>query len=196
MTVIAGLVHEDRVLLGGDTAPASALEELRHLAQPKVFGLGPYVLGFTGAYRPETILKYMLKERERRYLLAAPPEGSAEDVHHFVITKLVPVLRKCLSGARDANKEERKSRTEGTFLLGVRGQLFTIEARHDAEYEVEECTEEFTALGAGAPAALAALHATAGLGLGPTDRLSRALSAANRFADEVQGPFYVAIEAR
>lgn len=50
MTVIVGLVEEDRVHIGGDSAGISGCK-LTVRKDPKVFRNGPYALGFCGSFR-------------------------------------------------------------------------------------------------------------------------------------------------
>ena len=93
-------------------------------------------------------------------------------------------LRQCLKDGGWARKQDEREEG-GTFLVGVRGRLYTI---YD-DYQVAQAADGFAAVGCGDQIALGALYATAGTGLKPKARITVALRAAERFSAGVRGPF-------
>jgi ATP-dependent protease HslVU (ClpYQ) peptidase subunit len=172
MTAIVGLARKGTVFIGGDSAGVSGMN-LSVRADTKVFRNGPYLFGFTSSFRMGQLIHYSLK----------PPVPKG-DLDRFMTTKFVDALRECLKSGGYARKEEEQE-MGGTFLVGVRGKLFTI---HE-DYQVGKPADGFAAVGCGDQVALGALYATAGNGMKPRARVRLALHAAERFSAGVRGPF-------
>ncbi|MFI1530793.1 hypothetical protein [Streptomyces griseus] len=177
MTVIVGLVHNNRVHLGADSAGVSGLQ-LTVRADGKAFRNGPYVMGFTTSFRMGQLLRYSFQP---------PPPPPNGDLHGFMVTTWTNDLRICLKDGGWARKESDQEQA-GTFLVGVRGRLFSIWE----DYQVAEHADGYAAVGCGDELALGALHATARLGMAPRDRLTAALAAADHHSAGVTGPYLFA----
>lgn len=173
MTAIVGLAQDGKVYIGGDSAGVSGLS-LSVRADTKVFRKGPYLFGFTTSFRMGQLLHYCLDL----------PKPKGDDLEAFMATRFIDALRECLKTGGWARKENDREEG-GTFLVGVRGQLFTI---YD-DYQVGRAADGFAAVGCGDDIALGALYATAGTELGPRKRVKLALRAAERFSAGVRGPF-------
>jgi len=170
VTAIVGLVHDDRVYIGGDSAGvAGYVTQVR--SDAKVFRNGPYLFGFTSSFRMGQLLRYALQ----------PPAVGA-DLDKFMVTTFVDAVRDCLKAGGFATKES-EAEHGGTFVVGVAGRLFRI----DSDYQVGEQADRFDAVGCGQEFALGALHATAGMP--PKRRINLALEAAARYSAGVTGPF-------
>lgn len=174
MTVIAGLVDGKRVWIGGDSAGVAAFGlGLTVRADAKVFRNSGFLFGFTSSFRMGQLLRYSLT--------LPPPKG---DLDAFMCTTFVDVLRDCLKAGGWASKDNEREEG-GTFLVGVRGRLFTV---YD-DYQVASAADGYAAVGCGDQVALGALHATAGAGMKPRRRVLKALAAAERFSAGVRAPF-------
>lgn len=180
MTVIAGLVHNGRVHIAGDSAGVAGYS-LTVRADAKVWRTGPYAFGFTSSFRMGQLLRYVLQ----------PPPPDASDLHQFMVTTFVDALRTCLKDGGWARKESEQEQA-GTFLVGVHGRLFTVAG----DYQVGEARTPYAAVGCGEDLALGALHATASLGLKPRRRLAAALGAAEHHSAGVAGPYVYATTPR
>ena len=172
MTAIVGLAQNGSVFIGGDSAGVSGTS-LSVRADTKVFRKSGYLFGFTTSYRMGQLIRYSLE--------LPPPKGSLES---FMATKFVDALRDCLKVGGWAKTESNREEG-GTFLVGVRGQLFAI---YD-DYQVGRAADGFAAVGSGDQIALGALYATANSGVKPRKRVKVALRAAERFSTDVRGPF-------
>ncbi|MEU1311029.1 hypothetical protein ABZ419_19365 [Streptomyces cinnamoneus] len=172
MTVIVGLVHEDQVHIGGDSAGVGGCR-LTIRKDPKVFRNGPYGMGFCGSFRMGQLLHHAFK--------APKPKG---DLDRFMTTKFVNKLRACLKEAGWARKESEQEQG-GTFLVGIYGRLFIVYG----DYQVAEPADGYAAVGCGNEFALGALHATATTDLTPRERLTAALAAASHHSTDVCEPF-------
>ncbi|WBB78750.1 hypothetical protein O7606_21425 [Micromonospora sp. WMMD882] len=173
MTAIVGLAQDGTVHIGGDSAGVSGLS-LSVRADSKVFHTGRYLFGFTTSFRMGQLIRYSFD----------PPKPKKGDLAAFMSTTFVDALRDCLKAGGWARKENDREEG-GTFLVGVRGRLFTV---YD-DYQVAQAADGFAAVGCGEDIALGALYATAGTGLKPGRRVKVALRAAERFSAGVRGPF-------
>lgn len=172
MTAIVGLVHQGTVYIGGDSAGVSGYS-MTVRADSKVFAVGPYLMGFTTSFRMGQLI---------RYSLAAPePDG---DLERFMSTAFIDAVRDCLKDGGWAKKENDREEG-GTFLVGVRGRLFTVED----DYQVGVSVDPYAAVGCGDELALGALYATARSRMSPQRRVLTALRAAERYSAGVRGPF-------
>jgi ATP-dependent protease HslVU (ClpYQ) peptidase subunit len=172
MTAIVGLVHNRTVYIGGDSAGASGWS-LTVRADAKVFHNNGYLFGFTTSFRMGQLIRYALK----------PPKPVGE-TDRFMATTFIDAVRECLKEGGWARKDSDREEG-GTFLVGVRGRLFTI---YD-DYQVAEAADGYAAVGCGDELALGALFATSGTRMAPQRRIELALRAAERFSAGVRGPF-------
>jgi hypothetical protein len=60
MTAVVGLVHNGTVHLGGDSAAPQGWDLIVR-ADPKVFTVGPYAIGFTTSWRMGQVLRWSFK---------------------------------------------------------------------------------------------------------------------------------------
>lgn len=174
MTVIAGLVDDGAVLIGGDSAGIGGYQ-LTVRRDSKVFINGPYVFGFTSSFRMGQLLRWALKP---------PPPGDPAELERFMTTAWIDSVRECLQAGGYAWSNGGQE-SGGTFLVGVAGRLFEV----DADYQVGEPLDGYAAVGCGADIALGALHATRSAAMGADERVMAALRAAERHSAGVRGPF-------
>jgi ATP-dependent protease HslVU (ClpYQ) peptidase subunit len=172
MTAIVGLAQSGVVYIGGDSAGVSGMS-LTVRGDAKVFRKGRYLFGFTTSFRMGQLIRYSLT--------LPKPTGNLDA---FMATTFVDAVRDCLKAGGWAAKENDREEG-GTFLVGVRGQLFAV---YD-DYQVAKAADGFAAVGCGDQIALGALFATDGTGMGPRRRVKTALAAAERFSAGVRGPF-------
>ena len=99
-------------------------------------------------------------------------------------TTFIDAVRDCLKTGGWAKKDDEREEG-GTFLVGVKGRLFTVED----DYQVGASADGYAAVGCGSEIALGALFATARTRMSPERRLTVALEAAERFSAGVRGPF-------
>lgn len=191
MTCIVAVTDGETVVLGGDSAAVGGYE-LRLRTDRKVFQVGSYVIGFTTSFRMGQILRY---EAE----LPEPPEKATPDeLERFVVTELVPAVRRSFAehgfaktarftSPREAGLTEEGQELGGLFLVGVAGQIFEI--RQD--YQVGRPAASYSAVGFGAPVALGALYVLESLpDLSLQERAAKALAAAESYSAVVRGPFH------
>jgi ATP-dependent protease HslVU (ClpYQ) peptidase subunit len=172
MTCIVGLVHDGDVYIGGDSAGVAGLS-VSIRADEKVFGNGPFIMGFTTSFRMGQLLRYKL----------SPP---AQTVHQgdmeYMVTSFIDACRQCFAGNGFGDKD---ATVGGNFLVGYKGKLYNIEA----DYQVGLPKTTYDAVGCGSDLALGAMFATEDLN--PEQRINAALSAASNFSAGVAPPFTI-----
>jgi hypothetical protein len=179
MTCIVGLVHEGKVYMGGDSEAAS--DWSRHsVAEPKVFRLQDFLVGYTTSFRFGQLLQYQLVVRERHV---------NETDMQYLVTGFVDDVRKLMKDNGYAEVENNQE-SGGEALIGYRGKLYKLQN----DYSLIRSTHPFYAVGIGYPFALGAL-AVLPETLLPTERVTRALEAAASFANHVRAPFHILSEA-
>jgi len=172
MTCIVGLKTESGVVLGGDRAGIDGELNRIIIAQPKVFQLGPYLIGYTTSFRMGQILQYHLR-------LPVPDE---DPPFQHMVQQFVPSARACLLDHGFASQQNNQT-TGGEFLVAYRNQLYTIEAN----FQVTETVDDYAAVGCGARYALGSLFTTGGMV--PELRVRLALQTAAHFSAGVLPPF-------
>jgi hypothetical protein len=178
VTVIAGLVHEDKVYLGGDSAGISGWD-LTIRDDPKVFTVGPFVMGYTSSFRMGQLLRFRF----------VPPEHHEDvDTFRFMVCDFIDAIRRTLKDGGYATKTNEQE-SGGLFLVGYRGRLFRVES----DYQVGEPALGYSAVGCGDNLALGALYATRHIA-NPRERLECALAAAEQHSAGVRGPLVIAVE--
>jgi ATP-dependent protease HslVU (ClpYQ) peptidase subunit len=175
VTAIVGLAVDGGVHIGGDSAGVAGMS-LNVRSDPKVFRRGEYLFGFTTSFRMGQLIRYAL----------AAPKPPKRRLDAFMATTFVDALRDCLKAGGWARKENDREEG-GVFLVGVRGELYTIYE----DYQVAKAADGFAAVGSGSEVALGALYATQQGQWRPRPRVRVALAAAERFNAGVRGPFVV-----
>lgn len=174
MTCIVGLLHDDSVYIGGDSAGVAGYG-LTVRADEKVFINGDFIMGFTSSFRMGQLLRYSLK----------PPKYHPDiDLTEYMVTAFVNAVRECLKTGGYAEKKEEKEKA-GTFLVGFRGKLFKI----DSDYQVGIPSQSFDACGCGEDIALGSMYSNSSLL--PIERITQALEAAEQFSAGVRRPFII-----
>lgn len=174
MTAICAVTHDGKVWMGGDSSAVAGLT-LTLRADPKVFTVGHFLIGYTSSFRMGQLL---------RWSLVPPAQGEGVDDARFMGTAFIDAVRECLKAGGMARKDNEVE-AGGDFLVGYRGQIWEV----NSDYQVGQPLDRFAAVGSGQDVCLGALHATPSLA--PAKRIRLALRAAERFNAGVRGPFLV-----
>lgn len=173
MTCIVGIEHFPFVTIGGDSAGVEG-SRITSRSDPKVFEVGPYLIGFTDSFRMGQVL---------RYRLTVPEQSPKVDDFEHLVTVFVEAVRECFKDAGIARDDDGEE-SGGTFLVGYRGRLYCV----DSDYQIGRSSIGYDAIGCGAEFALGSLASTSG---SPVRRVRRSLKAAELHSSGVCGPFTV-----
>lgn len=179
MTCIVGLVADDKVYIGGDSAGSNSWQ-LTVRKDTKVFRNGNFLIGACSSFRMIQLLQYAF----RPPVYEKPLEDNPEYLSCYMATSFIDAVRECFKTGGYAKKEAEQE-SGGTFLVGFQGRLFCIQD----DYHVGEALCGYSAIGDGEDVALGALYLSGELM--PENRLQLALEAAQYHCTGVRGPFVI-----
>ena len=122
-----------------------------------------------------------------QYASSLPEISEHPNNYAYLIESFVPFIRKTFSEAGWLKIENARAEG-GQFLLGIRGEVFSIES----DFSVHRQMDGFDAIGCGAPYALGALQILNLQGKitdDPMRAIGLALETAALFSNGVSGPF-------
>lgn len=152
MTTIVGIEYEDYCEIHVDSRITDDDGRIySHKDMLKYAKRGPLIIAGSGEVMPCDIAQNMWN----------PPkltEADKKNVYKFMITKVMPSLRKVLTdNGFNFDEPKEKNDVRFHFIIACNGQLFDV----DQELSVTRDDSGFYAVGSGAPYALGALHAGA-----------------------------------
>ncbi len=178
MTCIVGIETPDGVLIGGDSAGTAGTSQVIR-ADEKVWRSGEFAFGFTSSYRMGQLLRYSFSVPQTPHLDA---DQATRD--KWMTTTFIDAVRKCLKDGGYA-KVQNGVEEGGTFLVGWRGSLYTVES----DFQVGRPLEGFEAVGSGFRFAVGVMAATSQRK--PRERARLALEVAATYDAAVNGPFHL-----
>jgi hypothetical protein len=138
------------------------------------------LVGCCGSFRVRDLIRYKLPT------LRFDPVK--DEVAQFIVTDFVDAVRQTLRDGGACTQIEGRDSFEGDLLVTFRGRLFAVYG----DFQVEERTDRYSAIGSGSDLALASLFSTEGGKLSPRKRLEKALRASERYNASVRSPFHFA----
>ena len=154
MTTIIGIEYGDKSVLVADSRVIDDSGRVyAHKVMRKIAKRGALLIAGAGEVAPCDIAQNIWN----------PPQFTAKDkkdVYRFMITKVMPSLRKCLTDNGynfDEPHDKDKDGLRFQFLIAVGGELFDV----DQDLAVMKSEEGFYAIGSGGSYALGALYAGA-----------------------------------
>jgi len=176
MTCIVGLVENNKVWIGGDSAGVGGLD-IETRVQPKVFVNDKFIMGYTTSFRMGQLLEHSL----------TPPKYYTEyNLMKYMVTDFIDAIRKCLKEGGFA-KKENEVESGGCFLVGFKDKLFTIEG----DYQVAEVTRAYASVGCGEDYAKGSMYESISLDRTPEEKIISALECAQEHSAGVREPFTI-----
>ena len=150
MTTIIGVQYKDHCVIAADNL-VTAGDGRKYLdpRMTKISERGAFLIAGSGEVQPCDIAQHIWN----------PPALTArdkKDIYHFMITKVMPSLRKCLKD-NGYNFEEKRDESGFKFLIAVNGQIFDVED----DCSVTMSADGIYGVGSGAEFAMGALDAGA-----------------------------------
>lgn len=181
MTCVVGLLCDNRVIFGADSAGTreDTLDQHRYRTS-KSFTNGPYVFGCAGSFRMMQIVEHCFE----------PPEPEWDRLERFMAREFPAALRESMKEHGWLEQlDERDMATGGELLVSVGGRMFLVQQ----DFSAIEPDRDYHAIGCGGPFALGSLHATAALDppLDAKERVRLALESAQEFSAAVREPFFI-----
>jgi hypothetical protein len=185
MTCIVALIHENKVLLGGDAAASDEKTGLIfQRVDPKVFKVGQFGIAFVDSFRMGQILQYAWKPPVYN------PTKGFKNLDKFIRTKFVDSIKEAFKeqGYGNFSSATEDGDEGGIFIIAIQGagRIFVM----DTDFHIGEADVQYMAEGAGQELALGSLFST-GLIKTPRKRVRMALEAASKFNMSVRPPFTI-----
>jgi len=177
MTCIVGVESDNHVYMGGDSAAVEGIN-IRLTTTPKVFKKGSLLIGYTWSFRMGQIIQYSNN---------VPEIPEEKDNYSYLAQDFVTFIRKIFQESGFMRVESAREEG-GQFMVGIRGELFTIES----DFSVLRNIDGFDAIGCGASYALGALRVMCkypGITALPRTSMEIALQTAAYFSNSVSEPF-------
>lgn len=175
MTCIVGLVDHGTVWLGADSAGVAS-DHYVVRQDRKVFRNKQMIFGFTTSFRMGQLIQNSL---------VIPEHSINVDDFKYLTTTFMDALVSCLESKKFAQVHDNVVEG-GTFLLGYRGVLYSI----DADFQVGIPTLPYESCGCGWAYAKGAMSILIGQHLTPRVKVTRALEAAAMFNSAVRPPWH------
>jgi ATP-dependent protease HslVU (ClpYQ) peptidase subunit len=176
VTTIIGIEYDDHSILVADSRVTDDSGRIyAHKVMKKIAQRGAVLIAGAGEVGPCDIAQNIW----------VPPQFTAKDkkdIYRFMITKVMPSLRKCLIDNGYNFDEDKKDGMRFQFLISVGGEIFDI----DEDLSVMKSEDNMYAIGSGGPFALGALYA----GADPLD----AMEIASKVSAYSAPPFYQEIQ--
>lgn len=174
MTCIIGLEYKGKVYMGADSASSNSYS-INISGNPKLFRLGPFLIGFTSSWRMGQLIQHQLGD--------VAIQTTEDDLTYLVRCFIEPV-RACLKDHGYAMVKENQE-TGGYFLVAFNERIYKVQDDFSVLYDVKglQCA------GSGeyyAEAAMLALTA-----LPPKKRIREALRIAAVLSPSVCAPFHI-----
>lgn len=168
MTCIVALKHEGKVYMAGDRG-ASDDNIILALEAPKVWKIGPYLIGYAGGLDGERI-RYNFK----------PTAPNIKDTDKFMQTKFIKELREFYNEFWvDTSKDGDLG-----LIIGIRGEIYEHSA---VDMSLSKYTLPYMAMGSGSEYAYGVLFAT-DKQKNARNRVLQAVNAAIKFSTSCTGP--------
>jgi ATP-dependent protease HslVU (ClpYQ) peptidase subunit len=168
MTCIAALKQEGKVYMAGDRG-ASDDNIILALEAPKVWKIGPYLIGYAGGLDGERI-RYNFK----------PTAPNIKDTDKFMQTKFIKELREFYNEFWvDTSKDGDLG-----LIIGIRGEIYEHSA---VDMSLSKYTLPYMAMGSGSEYAYGVLFAT-DKQKNARNRVLQAVNAAIKFSTSCTGP--------
>ena len=186
MTCIVALIHENKVLLGGDAAASDDKSGLIFSrTDSKVFKVGQFGIGFVDSFRMGQILQYSWAPPIYK------PTAGFKNLDKFMRTKFVESVKETFKEHGYGNQtpgSTEEGDEGGIFLISVQGsgRIFSM----DSDFHIGEADIQYMAEGAGQELALGSLFSTVSIKT-PRKRVRMALEAAAKFNMSVRPPFTI-----
>jgi ATP-dependent protease HslVU (ClpYQ) peptidase subunit len=178
MTCIVGLLKDNRIWVGGDSA-ASTNYLIQQRADEKVFINNNCIIGVSGSPRMGQLLRYAF----------IPPKLHSEDnLMSYMVNDFINGIRDTFKNAGFLEKvNEVESLGNSYFIVGIKNKLFTI----FSDYQIAEHSLPFVSIGSGQEYALGSLFSIIELEVSPEEKIKKALDAANAFNPFVKSPYII-----
>ncbi|MGH2638271.1 MAG: hypothetical protein ACRDF4_03155, partial [Rhabdochlamydiaceae bacterium] len=134
MTCIVGIVENNVVYIGGDSASVNTNFQSETRADAKVFQVGEFLFGICGSWRMGQVLRFKVKTPERK---------ENQNDYEYLVADWVDATREAMKESGCLVGEDEQEFLPGTFLMGYRGNLYTV----DSDFGIGQSLDGMAACG-------------------------------------------------
>lgn len=150
MTTIIGLEYADSCIIVADSRTTDDSGYIyTHPSIKKITERNEYLIAGSGEVLPCDVAQHIWEP-------PAVTKSDRKDLFHFMVSKAMPSLRKCLA-QNGFNFDEPKTEQRFQFIIAVCGEIFDV----DDDLAVSKNISGVYGVGSGAPYAIGAIHAGA-----------------------------------
>lgn len=181
MTLIVGIEHEGAAYMGADSGFwSNSLEDAN--VQPKLFTLGPLLVGCAGTLRVSNIVRYGIED-------LPPVEGA--DCLRYIVREFVPRMRAAvLEGGAMERDGDQCDRWGGNLLIACGGELYSLSGYFCAMRN----TRGYASAGHDLAQAVASGVLASTPNRPPAERIGLALRTAEDHTDVVRAPYVLEVQ--
>ena len=151
MTTIVAIQHDEKCVIYCDNQTTGGDgRKFNHSKMVKISKRGDFLIAGSGEAMPCDVAQHI-------WVPPTPTEKDFKDLYHFMISKVVPSLRKCLIDNGFNFDAESDGETRFAFILAVGGHLFSV----DDDLSVGMREDGIYGVGSGAKYAIGAILAGA-----------------------------------
>lgn len=178
MTSVCAITDGKKIIMAADSQATVGYQKSIRIT-PKVFKRDGFLFGCAGSFRMIDILQYS-------FIL--PKHEPDINVEEYIRNIFINELRDCFKkyGFCKITENVEYFESGGSFLLGYRGRIFSIEA----DFQVAENIFHYDATGSGAQLILGAFYALKHLKLSQKETLDYVLGAATTFDCGTSPPYH------
>lgn len=168
MTCIVGLKANNKVYIAGERG-ASNDDSILHINKPKIYKIGPYVIGFAGTMEGQRLL----------YSFDPPRPHEDDDLDAFMHTTFLKYLRDFY----DEWWVDTSKDAELSMVIGIKDRLYE---HHSTDMSLNEYSTGYISIGSGSPFAMGYLFAESAKA-NPEKVVEGAVKAAIKFSPSCSG---------
>ena len=150
MTTIVAYQYPDKAVIYCDNQVTSGHIRYNDKRMAKISRRGEYLIAGAGEVQACDIAQHI-------WLPPAPTPKDSKDLYHFMITKVMPSLRKCLKDNGYNFEDDIDDDYRFKFIIALEGQLFEV----DDDCSICVRDDGLYGVGSGSEFALGAMHAGA-----------------------------------
>jgi hypothetical protein len=173
MSIVVGLVEDDVMYMGSDSAISNDARQLR-AKNIKLFKTFDLLIGGAGMLKTFQIL---------RWNLVVPAHTKGYTGEEYINLQLIPAIYECIQKNPVPEQSDGEAVTGCNIMVGYQGRFYQI----DSYLSCVSADDDFAAIGSGESFALGSLEST--FGMEPFERLGLAMSIAAKYDLYVSDPF-------
>jgi ATP-dependent protease HslVU (ClpYQ) peptidase subunit len=184
MTAVIGILENNKLWLAGDSYTGDSSSDIKSTcSSPKVYSVGPMIVGLCGSPRHEIIFEELLRKEVKKKTTVIS--------HEWIKFKLPQLFRsKCKkNGAIILDEDKEETMGDSAFLIGFDNIFYYV----DCNFSIWPTQNTIVGIGVASSYALGALTALNDTmsGASPEEKLLKALDISANLSHYVSKPYVI-----